>query len=409
MRATIAAAAAVVVVGGASAAPAQADTAAVNITSGASAYAGAAATGSATLGANLQLSGALGKLLDALISPIVNDSLSPLLSALQGTVNSAANGLLGSSSLLNAATSPSQAQYGTAPAAFPADSLPSPCVSSGSQPCFTGPGVNLNVPPLVNAQIGALNGYAEQVATSADATNPIFGRSAVAGINLSLLPLLGTLIPGLPSVGNPLVSTGVIQSKANCPNDGAAGATKPKTAPSIGISTTGVTLLGGLITLDVLNGQIANLNVNGTTYAGITSLPTLNISGITVSSYGTALMVSIPLSLGQILTALQIPSTVANSLTALGLNSTLALRLIVGPNSTLTNRTASAWGLGVSADLSGSLSFNLLNLVVATINVPTGITGSNLGNVLDLRLAYSTCQSGVVMPATVPAIPPTLV
>jgi hypothetical protein len=85
------------------------------------------------------------------------------------------------------------------------------------------------------------------------------------------------------------------------------------------------------------------------------------------------------------------------------------LRLVVGPNSTLTNRTASAWGLGIAADLSGTLSFNLLDLVTANVVIPSGISGGNRGNLIDLRLAYSTCQSGVIVPATVRAIPPLLV
>jgi len=43
------------------------------------------------------------------------------------------------------------------------------------------------------------------------------------------------------------------------------------------------------------------------------------------------------------------------------------------------------------------------------VNIPSGINGGNYGNVLDLRLAYTTCQSGVNMPATVRPLPPALV
>jgi hypothetical protein len=87
----------------------------------------------------------------------------------------------------------------------------------------------------------------------------------------------------------------------------------------------------------------------------------------------------------------------------------VTLSLVVGPNATVTSRSVSAWGLGIGVNLSGSLTFNLLGLVTATVNIPTGIGGSNTGNLLDLRLAYATCQSGVNLPAVVPVVPPALV
>jgi hypothetical protein len=380
-----------------------------NITTSASAYSAAAATGNATLHANLQLTGSLGKLLDALISPIVNQDLDPLVSALQGTVNGLVASALGASSSLNAATSPTQTQYGTAPATFPNDTLPSPCVSSGSQPCYSGGSVNVNGAPLVSASVGALNGYVEQVTSSADATIPVFGRATMANPSISVLPGISTLIPGLPSVGNPLVSATAANSKANCPNDGAVGAAKPKTSPTGLVSATGVTLLGGLVTLSVLDGKIASLVVNNVAYGSVLSLPTVSVAGVTVSPYGDAVLVSIPLTLDQILAGLGLSGALVTALHGFGPTSTLRLKLVVGPNTSVTSRTASAWGLGIAADLSGSLSFNLLDLVTANVTIPTGITGSNYGNLIDLRLAYSTCQSGVIVPATVPAIPPTLV
>jgi hypothetical protein len=379
------------------------------ITTGASAYSAAASTGNATLDANLQLTGSLGKLLDALISPIVSQDLNPLVSALQGTVNGLVASTLGAASGLNASTSPSQVQYGTAPAAFPNDTLPSPCVSSGAQPCYSAGSANVNGAPLVSAHVGVLNGYVEQVSTSADATTPAFGRASASSPAVSVLPGISTLIPALPAVGNPLVAASAVNSKANCPNDGTVGASKPKTAPSTSTSATGVTLLGGLITFTVLDGQIATLTVNNVAYGSVLSLPTVSVAGITVSPFGTSLMASIPLTLAQVLSGLGLSGAVVTALNRYAPTSTVRLRLVVGPNSTLTNRTASAWGLGIAADLSGTLSFNLLDLVTANVVIPSGISGGNRGNLIDLRLAYSTCQSGVIVPATVRAIPPLLV
>jgi hypothetical protein len=369
------------------------------VTPGASAYAAAAGTGSATLKANLQLTGAIGHLLDGVIDPIVQVALDPLLAALTGTVNTLVAGALGASSTLNAGT-PSQ-QYGTAPAAFPTDTLPSPCSASGPQPCFSVTSGGVNASPLAVVGLSLINGYTQQVPVAADATNSIFGRAQVASPTVSVLPLISALT-------NPLVSAGVVNAKANCPNDGAVGATKPKTSPSALVSAAGVTLLGGLVTLDVLNGQVANLKVAGTSYT-LPTLPVLNVGGVTVSPYGTALMVTISLSPAQILGALGLGTTIVTQLLGFAPTSTLALRLIVGPNSTATTTSATAWGLGIGVDLSGSLSFNLLGLVGAAVTVPSGITGSNYGDLVDLRLATTNCQSGTNTPALVPIVPPALV
>jgi hypothetical protein len=394
VTATVAATAVLVAV------PAVRASAATPVSTGAAAYATAAGTGSGSLSANLHLSGALGGLLDGLISPIVNTALNPLVTALTGTVNSVVAGVLGSASAANAGT-PSQ-QFGTTPAAFPNETFPSPCTSSGSQPCFQLTNGNaVNAPPLATVGLGLITGYTQQVPSSADATNPIFGRARIASASVSVLP-------GVPSIVSPLVSTGVIDAKANCPNDGPVGASKPNTRPTAMVSATGVSLLGGQITLSVLNGQIANLVVAGTPYT-IGSLPVLNVSGVTVAPYGTSLIVTIPLSPTAILNGLGLPSSALTQLLGFTPTSTLAVKLVVGPNSNVTSTSAQAWGLGVGVDLSGSLGFNLLGLVGATVSVPSGIGGGNSGNLLDLRLGYATCQSGVSTTVAPPPVPPALI
>jgi hypothetical protein len=373
----------------------------VPVSPGASAYSAAAGTGTAALTASLRLKGALGGLLDGLISPIVDTALNPLLSALHGTVNSLVASTLGTSSHLNAGT-PDQ-QYGTAPAAFPSDTIPSPCDATGPQPCFSvTSGTAINAAPLATVGLNLINGYTQQVPVAADATNSIFARAGVTGPTISALP-------GIASLVNPIVSAGAVNAKANCPNDGPVGSSKPTTPPSALVSASSVTMLGGLITLDVLSGQIANLHVNGVSYASVASLPVLNVAGVAVAPYGNSLIVTIGLSATQILNGLGLDSSVVSQLLGLAPTSTLALRVIVGPNAQVTSATATAWGLGVGVDLSGSLGFDLLGLVGATVTVPTGITSRNYGNLLDLRLAYTVCKSGTNTPAVIPAVPPTLV
>jgi len=403
-----------IVIGVATGTPAAAAT--PTLTPGASAYAAAGDTGTASLHANLQVTGSLSQLLGGLIDPIITNDLNPLVTALQGSVNGAVASAFGASSSLNASSDPSQAQFATAPAAFPNDPLPNPCLATGAQPCFSGSSASATG-TLASVSLGALNGYLEQVQQTADATNPIFARANVTNPRITVLPGIGSLVPGLPNAVNPLVSATAVSAKANCPNDGAVGATRPATAPSIKETATNVNVLGGLVTFGVLDGSVTSLSVNGTTYqingptnSGIPELGTVSVAGVTVAPYLNGVVVSIPLTVNQVLTGLGLPAAVISALTGFSPTSSVTMNLIVGPNSNVTATSASAWGLGIGVNLKGSLSFNVLDLVTATVNIPTGITGGNLGNVLDLRLGYTTCQSGMKLSgSTTKAIPPALV
>jgi hypothetical protein len=387
------------------------------LTPGASAYSAAAGTGTASLGASLQINGSLGKLLGSLIDPIISQDLNPLVAALQDGVNSTVASALGASSNLNASTDPSQQQVATAPAAFPNDTLPSPCLATGSQPCYSATSSSANGAPLASVSLGLLNGYVEQVQSSADATNPIFGRATANNPQVSVLPGITSLVPGLPAAVNPLVSASVVSAKSTCPNDGAVGATRPATSPSVNETVSNVSILGGLVTFNVLDGGLTSLKVNGTSYqinglstSGILELGSVTVAGVTIAPYGNSVSISIPLTVAQVLAGLGLPSSVISALNGFTPTSSVTMSLIVGPNSTLTATSASAWGLGIGVDLSGDLSFNVLDLVTATVRIPTGIGSGNLGNLLDLRLAYAACQSGVNLSGTTTkAVPPALV
>ena len=373
-----------------------------NITPGASAFSAAATTGTGTLKAYLQLSGSLGGLLDVLISPIVNQYLNPLVAALQGSVNPLITPALGASSSLSATTPATQS--GAAPGTFPNETLPSPCPSSGPVPCYQAAGVtNLNLAPLASATVGAVQGWTAQVPSSIDPTVPIYGRARAASTSISALT-------GITTLANPLVTTGAVDAKANCPNDGQSGASKPKTAPSASLQASGVSMLGGLVQLSVANGSITNLVINNVSYPnGVVNLPTVQAGSISVSQYGTAVAVSVPVAASDLLGALNLEPSVVSKLLGYAPTSTVTLRVVVGPSSAVTSTTSSAYGLTVGVDLSGSLGFNLLGLVTAAVNVPSGLGGSNFGNLLDLRLATVTCRSGTATAPANPAVPPALV
>jgi hypothetical protein len=203
----------------------------------------------------------------------------------------------------------------------------------------------------------------------------------VVGTSLSVLPAVASL-------ANPLISTGTVDSISRCPSDGV-------TSPSAQEAAANINLFGGLVTFTVASDKIANLVVNGVSYASVSALPTLSVAGVVVQPYGTSVEITLPLTLAQVATGLGLPSSVITLLATYGIaNTSLNLSVVVGPDENVTKTSAQAWGLGLGVDLSGSLGFNLLGLVGATVSVPTGIGGGNLGNVLDLRLGYTACTSG---------------
>jgi len=370
------------------------------VSTGSTAYSAAGFTGTATMQANLTLNGTLGGILGNIIGPIVSSALNPLVAALQGSADSVVGGTLGASGPNHATTPVTQA--GSAPGTFPADlptGLPSPCsTASTTLPCYNATsGLSaISAPPLLNMAVTAVSGYTQQVPTSASSTNQMLGRAQAVGTAVSVLP-------AVPSLANPLVSTGTVDSVSSCPNDGT-------TSPSAHVAATNIRLAGGLVTMTVASDAIANLVVNGHSYTSISALPVLSVGGITVQPYGTSIELTLPLTLSQVATGLGLPSSVISTLASYGVTGTaMNLSVIVGPDTNITKTSAQAWGLGLGVDLSGSLNFNLLGLVGAVVSVPSGIGGSSLGNILDLRLGYTACTVGASSAGSSQAVPPALI
>ena len=161
--------------------------------------------------------------------------------------------------------------------------------------------------------------------------------------------------------------------------------------------------------MTLASNAISTVTVAGTSYT-LNNLPATAIAGVSLGTYGSALKITIPLTLQQLEVALSLSASAISQLNANANASTsLTLTVIVGPNSVVTSTSAKAWGLGIGVDLSGSLGFNLAGLVGATVSVPTGIGGGNYGNLLDARLAYSACTSAASNPTSTPAVPPALI
>lgn len=370
------------------ASPAQA--APIVVTPGATAVSMPTFTGTASSHPNLALTGSLGGLLDGLISPIVNTALNPLVSALQGlSFNSLISSATGSSSSYVASSL--DQQVGPAPAAFPADANPVPCGAAYGTPCYSAATSAITLGPLASLGLNTFSGYTQQVPATVDATNPILGRAGFSSTTVGVLP-------GVSAIANPIVTTGRVDAKANCPNNG--------TSPSTAEQASTVSVANGLVTFSVANGDIANLKVNGTTYGTLPAFAGTTVNGIGVDPYGaSAIRLTIPLTAAQLIGGLGLPSSAVTELLNDTTGSTMALRVIVGPYDALTTSSGYAWGMGVAIDLSGTLSFNLLGLVGATVALPSGIGGGNFGNVMDLRMSYVSCTSGSFTAAGTPPVP----
>lgn len=338
--------------------------------------AGAAGTGSATAAAaygtatTIAPSAPSGTGLGSILAGVLQPLVTTLSSTINTTVNSAVIGLLNANG--------NQAN-----------------TSGGSTSYPHGASLGIAVPGV--AQL-VLSGPSGSVSTS-----PAYaGTSAFTGGTLAVL-------------GISAASLGVASATATCPTSGS-------TAPSAAVALTGVTVFNR-VQAKVANGSAA-LQVSldgGTSWRGITSLsPTLTpVAGTTLSvrANGNLLQVTQSIPLTTLLSALGLGDLLDGLSGAIDTSGTsLALSVTVGPGNaaSLTDSTgATAWGLEVGADLAGTVSVRLLSLLGgvlggATVTIPSGITGSAYGNVLDLKLAYATCVAGSVVP-TPKWIPPGLI
>lgn len=374
--------------------PGRAAAAPTPVTAGSSSFSSAANSGTGSMSASLTLAGAIGGLLQPIVGPIVSGGLNPLISALQSTANTLVAGTLGASSGLSASTPTYRGTQNYT--SFPNDTFPALCPNpDGTTPCYQASNTNVSS-SLVSLAVPLLKGYTQENATG---TIPMYGRAQVTNAAVGL-PFIPT-VPGLPANGS-LLSAAAVNSVAVCPNNGS-------TAPSAVVSAANVSVLGGLIGLTIASNAIGTVTVAGSSYT-LNNLPATAIAGVNLGKYGSALKITIPLTLQQLEVALSLSSSVVSQLNANANASTsLTLTVIVGPNTVVTSTSAKAWGLGIGIDLSGSLGFNLAGLVGATVSLPTGIGGGNYGNLLDARLAYSACTSAASNPTSTPAVPPALI
>jgi hypothetical protein len=157
----------------------------------------------------------------------------------------------------------------------------------------------------------------------------------------------------------------------------------------------------------------------GSTWAGVRDLHLTTVPGhsdLQIVANGDFLQVKQSIGLDPLLGSLGLgglfsglPGQIDNKDTA------LTLSITVGPGSSAATggNGISAWGLAIGVDVAGTITVKQLSALgvlggKAVITVPTGISGSHYGNLVDLKLAYASCTSGDAPPA-VTRVPPGLI
>lgn len=335
------------------------------------------ATGSATAKAamgsltNISMTAPAGTgLLGATVASLVQPIVDGLTTAINTKVNTAVRGLLNSSG--------NRADTTTGPAAYP-----------------TGPLANVALPGLLSMNLYSPHGSVSASASAYTATSA-FTSAEINAFNIRV----GDLAVGSASVNCPAIGTG---------------------SPTSTVSISDVNLIGGLVRARMASGKSltdVSLDAGGSWQSingvgtHLTSVP--GHQDLQIATNGTYLQVTqsiLPsrllagLGLGGLFSGLpgQIDTTASD----------LTLSITIGPGSAAVGTNGiEAWGLAVGVDVSGTIAVKQLSSLgilggTAVITVPTGITGTHLGNLMDLKLAYAACTSGSV--AQVQPIPPGLI
>ena len=328
------------------AAPAVADT------SRGSAYSAAGQVGTAN---GLQVKTSTSGLL-IFLQPVLAAVLDPLLSTVTSVIPSVVGQL---TSTLVGGTGLSATNNGTT-VPTPTNGVYPTCSSPwDSSDCYGTTPLSVGLPPLLNISLGSPQGYA--------AYDPTNGYSAGSQI----------LAPAVSLLGISLVQAGVIQSTSQCSPTGTCTHTQ---------STTNLSLLGGAVTLNIANGNsLVTINNGAQSTGGNLPLQLLG-NGISVSVTGNLLTAKVTLSLDSLTGMLGLSSLVG------GAGASVVLTLTAGPGDYNPSGSASSWGLDLGLDLSANISIDL-GLAGIKISIPTGITGSNYGNLLDLKLGYTSATA----------------
>jgi hypothetical protein len=317
-----------------------------------------------------------------LLGPVVNPAIDALTSGLTAGLSALPAQLV--APLLNAvlggtsATTPPEGSP-TVGAAFNLASGASPTCAATPGTCYQSAGINLKAPPLIKLDLGVASGITEKVAGTG-----YVAQSRLAGVELDAL-------------GLDLLTVAAANSKAQASTTGAIVTSGTSTASNISV-------LNGLVkaeVADVSGRPVLTASVAGAPLVVGASAIKVGTSIASVRLDGSLLHVAINLSMSDLLTTMGLGALAPLIANLANLKATV--NLVVGGASTTTTGNTESWGLAVGVGLALDVSLNVLGLVGLNVKVSNPApSASSLGNLLDLRLAYSNASStgGAVLPDT---------
>lgn len=319
--------------------------------------------------------------LAGLVGPIVSSTLGLVWSAVQLVPNAVVNPLLASLVTPYSASNPTT--NGTTTATVPNPCSAPTCYNATSVPASAG---------IVGLGAGLVQGWVQYDTSGA---KPKITSTSVIG-NQSLT---------VPVLGKSLLSLGQITATTSCTEAGTSTASAAVATSQIlgGADNGGIDLQvnGGSTSIRFKNGSFQPLSALNTPV----TLPLPGLSVTASQGSGGYLKVTVHLGLNDLLGMLGLPSLPVTLTSA-----TVDLSLSIGSVAVVTNpaTVAQAWGLEVGLDLAADLKLDLVG-ASAELSLPTGMTATGYGNIMDMRLGYASCTAGSTLPTPAASwIPPEL-
>lgn len=365
------------------------DTAQASTPSGSSSASTAVALPGNGISVQTSFTGLLG-----LLSPILSGVVTPLLNTVAALPSQVLTGVaqaIGGVGLTATNTINSLALPATQ------SGFPTNCTSGGwtTTNCFGPILPTISLAPLLSLGTGLAQGYAAVNSTG------YISRTQITDPNITVL-------------GLPIGDLGVIGGQAFC---GSAAGTCQATE-----SFTGASLFGGVIRLQLANNSnLLSVSIENGPWTNVSdlsgSLKTINdVLGLdsnhdilSIKASGSLLTIQGKLDLQALLSGIGLGGLLSGISGIADANTVGQLTLTLGPGQNVTSTSTQSWGLELGLDLSGTISLSLLGgLAGVTIGIPTNITSTSLGNLLDLKLAYANATSGAVPANSTQWVPPGL-
>jgi hypothetical protein len=330
-----------------------------------SAYSVAFKAKEGSVAVNTTVTGVVGWLLGPIVDPALDALVDPLVSGLANLPSRVIGPLLGAVVGPLSATTPGAGTPVAAPFSYASGASPN-CVTAAS--CYSSIRVAAAVPPLLTLDLQAASGIVENVAGVG-----YVSQSRLAGVHLNAL-------------GIDLLRVSAAHATAQTTLSGAPITSGTSTASNISI-------LNDLVRAEVANtGGVPLLTASvGGAALSVGSVQVLAGGIGTVQLDGSLLRVGLNIDVEQLLTMLGLGAlaTLVSNIATLK----ASVNLVIGGGSVTATGSTESWGLGVGVGIALDVSLDVLGLVGLKVKVSDSAPASTqLGNLLDLRLAYSNAS-----------------